>query len=67
MLRAAKLARTDAQSSALLTRIRADGLDTTLDVPFTTEELGYYTARQGAPGLSAENLVTAIRVCPPLA
>lgn len=62
MLRAAKTARTDAQGSALLTRAQAEGFDTALDVPFTSDELGYYTAKEGASAPPAERLVTAIRV-----
>ena len=48
--------------SALLDRLQQEGFDTSVELPFTCEELSCWLVKDAAESLKPDDLVTAIKV-----
>ena len=49
--------------SALLTRLQQEGFDSSIELPFTCEELSCWLVKDAAASLQPDELITAIKVC----
>ena len=63
----AKVGRGDLHQSELLRRLREEGYDSDIELPFTHEEVSCWLVRSAAWQLSASELLSAIKVCVVLA